>query len=73
MMYVIYEKNYIDRPTGLIPNETNIGDSDSVNGIIKILKFKRNINISKRTIYRAIKNNSCVEDRYYIYKIKIKD
>ena len=34
-MYVIYEKNYIDRPTGLIPNETNIGDSDSVNGIIK--------------------------------------
>ena len=54
-------------------NETNIGDSDSVNGIIKILKFKRNVNISKRTIYRAIKNNSSIEDRYYIYKIKIKD
>ena len=70
-MYVIYEKSYIDRPTGLIPNETNIGDSNSVDGIVDILKIKRNINISKRTIYRSIKEKSIINDKYYIYKIKI--
>lgn len=69
-MYVIYEKDYIDRLGKKIDNQLNIGDSDSVDGIIKILKNNRNIILAKRTIYNSIKTKKPIYNKYFIYKIK---
>lgn len=70
-MYVIYEKDFIERLGVKINNQINIGDSSSVDGIVKIFELKRNVKLSKRVIYKAIKTQLPIYDRYYIYKIKI--
>lgn len=69
-MYVIYEKDYIDRLGKKIDNQVNIGDSNSVNGIVQILKNKRKLDITTRCIYKAIKTKVPISNKYYIYKIK---
>lgn len=69
-MYVIYEKEYIDRLGVKIDNQVNIGDSSCVDGILKILETKRNIKLSKRGIYKSIKTKQPIYNKYYIYKIK---
>lgn len=69
-MYIICEKSYIDRLGDKVDDQTNIGDSDSVNGILKILETKRKLNLSKRAIYKSIKDKTPIYGKYYIYKIK---
>lgn len=71
MKYVIYEKGYIDRLGEKIEDETNIGDSESLNGILKLLEIKRNLKITKRAIYKSMKNNRPIKDKYLIFKIKM--
>ena len=70
-MYIICEKSYIERLGEKIDDETNIHDSDSVNGIQKFLE-KQNVKITKRAIYYAIKNKNLIAEKYSIYKIKVK-
>ena len=70
-MYVIYEKSYIDRLGEKINDEVNMGDSESINGILKLLETKRNLKITKRAIYKSIKNNKPIKDKYIIFKIKM--
>lgn len=69
-MYVVYKKDYIERFGELIEDEINIGDSDSVMGLVRYLKSK-DINIAKRTIYKAINTKKPIHDTYFIYKIKV--
>lgn len=71
MKYVIYEKSYIDRLGEKINDEVNMGDSESINGILKLLETKRNLKITKRAIYKSIKNNKPIKDKYLIFKIKM--
>lgn len=71
-MYIICEKTYIDRLGKQIDDETNIGNSESVEGLIKKLEQYSNLKIAKRTIYNAIKTEKPIYDKYYIYKIKEK-
>lgn len=70
-MFIICEKTYIDRLGTKIDDETNLHDSDNVNGIQEFLK-KQNINVTKRAIYYAIKNKNLIADKYSVYKIKMK-
>ena len=70
MIYVVYEKTYIERLGELIEDETNLCDSDSVKELIELLRSK-DIKTSKRTIYRAIKNRQPIQDKYFVYKIKL--
>lgn len=70
MRYVIYEKSYIDRLGKLIDDEVNIGDSESVLGVLRILKNKRNVKVEKRQIYKSIKNKVLINDKYLIFKMK---
>jgi hypothetical protein len=69
-IYIVCEKTYFDRLGEQIEDETNIFDSDSVDGLLNKFKSK-NIKMAKRTIYKAIKNKKPVENKYFIYKIKI--
>lgn len=69
-MYVIYEKDYIERLGKKLDNQINIGDSSSVNGIVQILKNKRKLDITTRCIYKSMKNKVPIKNKYYIYKIK---
>ena len=71
MKYVINEKSYIDRLGEKIEDETNIGDSESLNGILELLEKKRNLKISLRTIYRSLKHKHPIKDKYLIFKIKM--
>lgn len=71
MKYVIYEKGYIDRLGEKIEDETNIGDSESLNGVLELLEKKRNLKISLRTIYRSLKYKHPIKDKYIIFKIKM--
>lgn len=71
MKYVIYEKSYIDRLGEKIEDETNIGDSESLNGVLELLEKKRNLKISLRTIYRSLKHQHPIKDKYLIFKIKM--
>lgn len=70
-MFIVCEKTYIDRLGKLIDDETNLYDSDNVNGIQDFLK-KQNVNISKRAIYNAIKNKNLIKNKYSVYKISVK-
>lgn len=70
MKYVIYEKSYIDRLGEKIDDEINIGDSDSVLGILRILELKRNFKTTKMSVYRSIKNKEPIRDKYIIFKMK---
>lgn len=70
MRYVIYEKSYIDRLGKLIDDEVNIGDSESVLGVLRILKNKRNVKVEKRQIYKSIKNKVLIKDKYLVFKMK---
>lgn len=70
-MYIVCEKSYIERLGKRIDDETNLHDSNSVDGIQKFLE-KQNVNITKRAIYNAIKNKNLIANRYTIYKIKVK-
>lgn len=70
-MYIVCEKFYIERLGKKIDDETNLHDSNSVDGIQKFLE-KQNVNITKRAIYNAIKNKNLIANRYTIYKIKVK-
>lgn len=69
-MYIICEKDYIERLGNKLENETNIGDSDTVDDLIEIIKNNRDIEIAKRTIYNAIKTGKPIFNKYYIYKIR---
>lgn len=69
-MYVIYEKSYIDRLGKQLDDQVNMGDSECVDGVIKLLEKHRNLKLSKRTIYQAIKSKKPIYNKYYIYKIK---
>jgi hypothetical protein len=69
-MYVIYEKDYIDRLGNKIDNQVNIGDSDSVNGVLKLLEKHRGLKLSKRVIYKSIQKKEPIYNKYYIFKIK---
>lgn len=69
-MYIICEKDYIERLGYKLENETNIGDSDTVDDLIEIIKNNRDIEIAKRTIYNAIKTGKPIFNKYYIYKIR---
>ncbi|MBR3209173.1 MAG: hypothetical protein IKN65_00240 [Clostridia bacterium] len=60
--YILCKKDY------LLEDETNIFDGDTPNDILEHLK-KENINISRRTLFYAIKNQKEIEDKYLIYKI----
>lgn len=71
MKYVIYEKSYIDRLGEKINDEINMGDSESINGILKLLETKRNIKVTKRAIYKSMKTNKPIKDKYFIFKIKM--
>lgn len=70
MSYVVYEKTYIERLGELIEDETNLGDSDSIEELLELLRSK-DIETSKRTIYRKIKNKEPIKDKFYVYKIKL--
>lgn len=70
-IYIVCEKSYIDRLGEKIDDETNLHDSNSVNGIQEFLK-RQNVEVTKRAIYYAIKNKNLIADRYSIYKIKMK-
>lgn len=70
-IYIVCEKSYIDRLGEKIDDETNLHDSNSVNGIQEFLK-RQNVEVTKRAIYYAIKNKNLIADRYSIYKIKVK-
>lgn len=70
MKYVIYEKSYIERLGEKIDDEINIGDSDSVLGILRILEHKRNFKTTKMSVYRSIKNKEPIRDKYIIFKMK---
>ena len=69
--YIVCEKSYIDRLGEKIDDETNLHDSNSVNGVQEFLK-KQNVEVTKRAIYYAIKNKNLIADKYSIYKIKVK-
>ena len=69
-MYIICEKDDIERLGNKLENETNIGDSDTVDDLIEIIKNNRDIEIAKRTIYNAIKTGKPIFNKYYIYKIR---
>lgn len=71
MKYVIYEKSYIDRLGEKINDEVNMGDSESINGVLKLLETKRNIKVTKRAIYKSMKTNKPIKDKYLIFKIKM--
>lgn len=70
MIYAIYEKSTIERFDKIVEDEVNVADSNTVDGVLKFFKDKRKLNVSKRQIYRAIKYNMLVHNKYYIYKIK---
>lgn len=70
MSYVVYEKTYIERLGELIEDELNLCDSDNVEELLRLLRSK-DIKTSKRTIYRAIKNRQPIQDKYFVYKIKL--
>lgn len=70
MRYVIYEKSYIERFGRKIDDEINIGDTDSLIGVIDLLNEKRDIKTSKRAIYRSIQNKTPLKDKYFIFKMK---
>lgn len=69
--YVVCEKSFIERLGEKIDDETNLHDSNSVDGIQEFLK-KQNVDVTKRAIYYAIKNKNLIADRYSVYKIKVK-
>lgn len=69
-IYIICEKTYIDRLGEQIEDETNIGDSDTVKGLVEYLRSK-NIKIAKSAIYKTINTKKPIYDRYFVYKIKI--
>ena len=69
-MYIVCEKTYIERLGKKLEDEMNIGDSDNVDELIKLIKDNQNIEIAKRTIYNAIKTGKPIFNKYYIYKIK---
>lgn len=70
-MYIICEKSYIERLGEKLDDETNLHDSNSVEGIQEFLR-KQNVNVTKRAIYYAIKNKNLIADKYWVYKIKVK-
>lgn len=72
-MYIICEKDKINRLGEYLDNEINIGDSDSIDELVKLIESIRDIKISKRTIYQAIKDGKPIFNKYYIYKIKEED
>ena len=70
MIYVVYQKTYIERLGELIDDEMHLLDSDNVDNLLKLLKSK-NIDVAKSTIYKAIKTKKPIYDKYFVYKIKI--
>lgn len=70
-MYIISEKTYFERLGKKIDDEINIYDSDDIKSLLDYLE-KRNIVITKRAIYYAIKNKSLIANKFNIYKIKVK-
>lgn len=71
-MYIVCEKDKIDRLGIKLDDEINIGDRNNVDELIQLIKEIRDIKISKRTIYNAIKTGKPIFGKYYIYKIKDK-
>ena len=70
MKYVIYEKSYIERLGNKIDDEVNIGDSDTINGVVKLLKSKRDLDLNERTIYRSLKSKQPIKEKYFIFRMK---
>lgn len=70
MKYVIYEKSYIERLGNKIDDEVNIGDSDTINGVVKLLKNKRDLELNERTIYRSLKSKQPIKEKYFIFRMK---
>lgn len=70
MKYVIYEKSYIERLGNKIDDEVNIGDSDTINGVVKLLKSKRDLELNERTIYRSLKSKQPIKEKYFIFRMK---
>ena len=69
-MYIVCEKIYTKRLGKELEDEINIIDSDNIEELIKQMKEKQKINIARRTIFNAIKENKPIFNKYYIYKIK---
>ena len=70
-MYIICEKTYIERLGEKHDDETNLYDSDDVKSLLIFLK-KQNVDITKRALYYAIKNKTLINNKYTIYKLKVK-
>lgn len=70
-MFIVCEKTYIDRLGKLIDDETNLYDTDNIYRVQEFLK-KQNVEVTKRTIYNAIKTKKLIKNRYSVYKISVK-
>lgn len=68
--YIICEKTFFERFGEQIDFELNLYDSDNINNLLSFMNNKLNINITKRMLYYAIKNNMLIHNKYAIYKIK---
>lgn len=70
-MFIVCEKTYIDRLGKLIDDETNLYDTDNIYRVQEFLK-KQNVEVTKRTIYNAIKTKKLIKNRYSIYRLNVK-
>ena len=68
--YVAYEKTNLERLGKLIEDERYLIENDNVNDLMKQLLIKFGIHISRRAIFKSIKYNEPIFDKFFIYKIK---
>lgn len=68
--YVVYEKINFERLGKLIEDEQYLIENDNINDLITQLLVKFDINISRRAVFKSIKYNKPIFDKFFIYKIK---